>query len=111
MTTVRFLERGGRLYGFCASGHAGYAPEGEDIVCAAVSALTQSALLGLGEVLKAPVEWSRDEGKGALSAFVAESTEGTELLLRTLEAGLRNIAGQYPDLVGIDYMQRRGKSC
>ncbi len=111
MTTVRFLERGGRLYGFEASGHAGYAESGEDIVCAAVSALTQSTLLGLGEVLKAPVEWSADEKKGALRAFVPESTEGTEILFRTLEAGLKNIAGQYPDWVGIDYMQRRGKSC
>jgi uncharacterized protein YsxB (DUF464 family) len=34
MTTVRFLRRGGRLYGFEAGGHAGYAPSGEDIVCA-----------------------------------------------------------------------------
>jgi hypothetical protein len=109
MTTVRFLRRGGRLYGFEAGGHAGYAPSGEDIVCAAVSALTQTALLGLLEVLKVPVEWKMDEEAGALSASVRESTEGTEVVLRTLEAGLLNIAGQYPDLVGIDYMQRREK--
>jgi uncharacterized protein YsxB (DUF464 family) len=107
MTTVRFLVQDGRLYGFRASGHAGYANSGEDIVCAAVSALTQTALLGLGEVLKVPVEWSADEEKGALSALIQEATEGTEIVLRTLEAGLTNIAEQYPDLVGIDYMQRR----
>ncbi len=111
MTTVRFLEASGKLYGFEAFGHAGYAPEGEDIVCAAVSALTQTTLLGLGEVLKIPVEWSADEDAGALRAFVKESNEGTELLLRTLEKGLQNISEQYPDLVGIDYMQRREKSC
>ena len=109
MTTVRFLRRGGRLYGFEAGGHTGYAPSGEDIVCAAVSALTQTALLGLGEVLKVPVDWKVDEKTGALSAFVQESTDGTEVVLRTLEAGLMNIAEQYPDLVGIDYMQRREK--
>lgn len=109
MTTVRFLRQGGRLYGFTADGHAGYAPSGEDIVCAAVSVLTQTALLGLGEVLKVPVEWKMDEEAGTLSAFVRESTEGTEVVLRTLEAGMKNIAGQYPDLVGIDYMQRREK--
>jgi uncharacterized protein YsxB (DUF464 family) len=107
MIAVRFLEHGGRLYGYEAGGHAGYAPSGEDIVCAAVSALTQTALVGLLEVLKAPVEWSVDEKKGALSARIGESSEGTELILRTLEAGLKNIAGQYPDLIGIDYMQRR----
>jgi uncharacterized protein YsxB (DUF464 family) len=109
MTTVRFLERGKRLYGFQAGGHTGYAPSGEDIVCAAVSALTQTALLGLLEVLKVPVEWTVDEEAGALSATIRESTDGTEVVLRTLEAGLRNIAEQYPDLIGIDYMQRREK--
>ena len=111
MTTVRFLEAGGRLYGFTARGHAGYAPSGEDIVCAAVSVLTQTALLGLGEVLGVPVEWSRDDRAGALRASIRESTDGTEIVLRTLEAGLKNIAGQYPDQVGIDYMQRREKPC
>ena len=107
MTTVRFLKRGGRLLGFEAFGHTGYAPSGEDLVCAAVSALTQTTLLGLLEVLKVPVDWKTDEEQGALSAVVRESTDGTELLFRTLEAGLKNIAEQYPDLVGIDYMQRR----
>lgn len=109
MTTVRFLLAGESLVGFEARGHAGYAPSGEDIVCAAVSALTQTALLGLQEVLKVPVTWKADEEKGELTVRLRTSTEGTELLLRTLEAGLKNIAGQYPDLIGIDYMQRREK--
>ncbi len=107
MTRVRFLERDGMLLGYEVSGHAGYAQKGEDIVCAAVSALTQTALIGLSEVVKAPVDWSVDEKKARLSARVLKSSEGAQLILRTLEAGLRSIAEQYPDLVGIDYMQRR----
>ena len=37
MTTVTFLTEESRIIGFDAKGHSGYAEEGEDIVCAAVS--------------------------------------------------------------------------
>jgi uncharacterized protein YsxB (DUF464 family) len=33
-------------------GHAGYAPHGQDIVCAAVSAILQTAVLGLESVAR-----------------------------------------------------------
>ena len=35
------------ITGYKVSGHAGYSEEGSDIVCSAVSALTQAPLLGL----------------------------------------------------------------
>ena len=37
MTTVQFRMEGGRITGFDAVGHSGYAEEGTDIVCAAVT--------------------------------------------------------------------------
>ena len=37
MTTVTFYTEGSRITGFDASGHSGYAEEGGDIVCAAVT--------------------------------------------------------------------------
>ena len=37
--------------GFTVEGHADFKPKGEDIVCAAVSVLTQTALLGLGKYI------------------------------------------------------------
>ena len=37
MTTVTFHSEGSRLTGFEMKGHSGYAPQGEDIVCAALS--------------------------------------------------------------------------
>ena len=38
MTTVTFHSAQGRIDGFVVEGHSGYAEEGADIVCAAVSA-------------------------------------------------------------------------
>ena len=37
MTTVTFLTEEARIVGFDAQGHSGYAAEGEDLVCAAVT--------------------------------------------------------------------------
>ena len=51
MTRVEFFDQDGRITGFSCSGHSGYAEEGSDIVCAAISALTQGAVIGLKEVI------------------------------------------------------------
>ena len=67
MTTVTvFCEADGALSGFDCRGHADYAEAGEDIVCAAVSALTQGTLNGLLNVLKAPVAYKINEKDGVL---------------------------------------------
>ena len=47
MTTVVITHEGGFITGFTATGHTGYAEEGEGIVCAAVSAITRAAMMGL----------------------------------------------------------------
>ena len=47
MTVITVLKKHGRLVGFEAKGHSGYAEAGEDIVCAAVSAVMQTAVIGI----------------------------------------------------------------
>ena len=55
MTTVTFHMEGERIVGFTVQGHSGYADEGSDIICAAVTSavrLTECAVndvLGLGQ--------------------------------------------------------------
>ena len=44
MTKVEIFNQGGRINGFSVSGHSGYAEEGSDIVCAAVSILTTTCI-------------------------------------------------------------------
>ena len=56
-----FINQDGYIHGFQAKGHSGYAVHGEDIVCAAISALTQATVIGLTEVLKLEVEFSRKD--------------------------------------------------
>ena len=51
MTTVTFHMEGERITGFDAAGHSGYAPEGEDIVCAAVTSAVRLVEATVNDVL------------------------------------------------------------
>ena len=97
------LRRQGRTVGFTSAGHANYGEAGEDIVCSAISALTQTCYLGLVQVVGlkegAQVAVSIDETKG-MTCVLADDTSGeqlekAELLFLTMEAGLASIAEEY----------------
>ena len=45
MITITVKKRNGNYLEFVSKGHAGYAEEGQDIVCAAVSVLERGTLL------------------------------------------------------------------
>ncbi len=111
--TVAFFRRpDGALTGYRAEGHTGYAEAGEDIVCAAVSALTQTTLNGLKNVLKAPVMFDIDDQAALLEArLTPEASEAqvrqAQLLLQTLLEGLQAIERSYPRNVRIFFEERR----
>lgn len=101
-----------RRVGFLVRGHAGYRPRGQDIVCAAVSALTQAAVMGLEEFLS---EKPRVEiAEGRLQCLLPERMsltdwEKAEVILGTLELGLEAIAESYKRFVRLK--SRRWEGC
>ena len=112
-TTVTFVRRSdGALIGYQTEGHTGYAHAGADIVCAAISALTQTVLNGLENVLKAPMKSEIDDQRAFIEAeLTPEATEDqiqqAQLLLVTLLEGLQAIQRGYPRNVRIIFKERR----
>ena len=51
MITVSIEYRDEQIVAFTITGHAGYAAPGQDIYCAGVSAIAQTAVLGLARAL------------------------------------------------------------
>ena len=51
MTTITFRNEGGRIIGFDSQGHSGYAEEGADIVCAAISSTISLVDVTINDVL------------------------------------------------------------
>ncbi|HOG01226.1 MAG: hypothetical protein BWY35_01575 [Firmicutes bacterium ADurb.Bin248] len=98
MTQVTFFRSGGRMAGFEARGHTGCAPEGEDIVCAGISALTQTALAGIREYLGIGCAWEIADGyiACALPSDIDEAAwRDAEIILETMALGLKSIADTY----------------
>lgn len=109
MVRVELYQAGpGELIGFRAVGHAGYAPPGEDIVCAGVSALTQACVLGLKDHLKLPVVLKAEHGllECRLPREIPpEARAPAQAILETMVLALREIEkehGRYFALISLD---------
>ena len=106
MTTVTFCSEGSRIVGFEVKGHSGYAPKGEDIVCAAITSavrLTECAIndvLGLEAAVKV-----RDKDASItlkLPSSLGQTNESTcQALLTALMVHLVQLAEEYPDYISV----------
>ena len=85
---------------FTLSGHAGYAEEGADIVCAAVSAMA-NLVCNAAEAFGAQAEVQVDEGTAALSYRLTQRCEEAEKLLEVFYEELRQLESQYPENIRI----------
>lgn len=92
------------MVGFRVTGHANTAPHGHDIVCAGVSALTQTAVLGLDRQLKRKIHLAIANGN--LKMDLLDNPDAlTDAILETMLIGLTEIGKQYPKSIRI--LERR----
>ena len=61
MTKIVFFRSGGSFYGFEEHGHSGYADAGEDVLCAAISAMTMLIINTIEVAYASDVEYTIDE--------------------------------------------------
>jgi len=101
MTEVVFREDSRqRLSSVFAAGHAEQGTHGEDIVCAAISALLQAAWAGLTEVAGVAVEGRREPGDLEMRwPEAARDRVDVVAILRTAELAIAQIARQEPRAV------------
>lgn len=95
-----FGENGGAA-GFTVRGHAGNAPAGEDIVCAAVSSAVYMAANTITEVLRLTPSITEREGLLTLR-LGAEQTEAAQVILQGLWLHLTALSEQYPDFIQVE---------
>jgi uncharacterized protein YsxB (DUF464 family) len=88
----------GKIRSFFAQGHSDFSYSGKDIVCAAVSALLQSAVLGLTHHLPDKTHFSIKEGDLACSLRDPSKEEeiAAQAILQTLTLSLYAIKEIYP---------------
>ena len=108
MTNVVFLMSNEGIRGFRITDHTGDADHGQDIVCAAISALGQTAVMGLQDVVG--VDCSVEIRDAFLCCelpkkLTNEKWSESQVLLQTLMKGLTAIQAEYPDYLRIREVQ------
>ena len=107
MLEVRFRrDSRNRLSSVFAAGHALQGEPGEDVACAAVSALLQAAWAGLTNVAQVTVSGRRDSGDFAMT-WPAECRDRDDVraIVATAELAIEQIAKQYRG--AIRYLRER----
>ena len=106
MTTVTFFSEGSRIAGFEVKGHSGYAPEGEDIVCAAVTSAVRLTECAVNDVLglEASVKVREKDASITLKlpATLGQTNESTcQTLLAALRGHYVQRAEEYPENITV----------
>ncbi|MFZ5949215.1 MAG: ribosomal-processing cysteine protease Prp [Candidatus Rifleibacteriota bacterium] len=100
MIVIEFPEPDGNLARLVVKGHSGSAPKGQDIVCAAVSALVQTMAGGIQDSLKADVNGQLENGDASLKIKVdPQHAEALKLVCKVFRFGFQKICESYPEHV------------
>ena len=81
------------------TGHANYAEHGKDIVCSAVSALTQTLIESIETLTNDKIEYSISPG--TVDIKYMNLSERAKLLVDSFFIGVQMIADEYKDYVKI----------
>ena len=93
---IEIRHDGGKV---TVKGHANYAEPGQDIVCAAISTLSQVFVASVEELTAAKIKTAQTGGY--MEIVIEESTERAQVLLDSFLLGCRMIADEYPDNVRV----------
>ena len=94
MITVTVSKKNNSYISFTSKGHAGYAEEGQDIICAAVSTLIINTANSLELLSKDEISEQEDDGFASFQFTKPISDKGM-LLMDSLILGLTQIEDSY----------------
>ena len=104
MTRCEFFTENDRITGFSVSGHSGYAEAGQDIVCAAISAVVTMAEATINEVCgaKAKVRVKEEDARVTLTLPAScDEEETVQAVLAGMMLTLCSMRDDYPDYIEV----------
>ncbi len=107
MTKIVFIKQGEDFVRITSEGHTGYACQGEDIVCAALSALVQGAALGIMQVVGVKADYRVDQNKGSLSLALPKNLgkdkqHDCNVIIKTLLASVSDLQKGYSEYIEVE---------
>ena len=104
MTRCEFFTEGDRITGFSISGHSGYAEAGQDIVCAAISAVVTMAEATINDVCgaKAKVRVKDEQARITLTLPAScDEEDAVQAVLSGMMLTLLSLREDYPDYIEV----------
>lgn len=105
MTDITITKKNGSIVEVECVGHTGFGEEGEDILCAGLSTVVQSTLLGLLQVAGINVKYSTGEGslRFTLPANLSSSQRhDADVLLNTMLLAIDDFYTEYSDYINLE---------
>lgn len=97
MIQVEIQYSGTSISGLEVTGHADLSAAGTDILCAAVSVLSENLGSSLALLLKIPVDIEKRKGFYSVRVEQSKLSAGTDLLFHSALLGLRVLSEQFPN--------------
>lgn len=103
MVTVDFKKKSCNLVSVTLKGHAESVDEGYDLVCCAVSSISQTILIGIVEVLKLKIDYSIDDGflSFSLEDLSIDEIKECQVLMETMLLGLKSVELNYDEYIKV----------
>lgn len=107
MTNVTIEKKGNSIKKVVCDGHTGYGVEGEDIVCAALSSIVQTALMGILMVAGVNISYDRDDSKGFLSFEIPsgldkQTQHDVDVITSTMLLGISDLNEGFSDFIELE---------
>lgn len=107
MTTVKIFKENNSIIKLEADGHTGYGEEGEDIVCASLSSVIQTALMGLLQVAIIDVKYEIHDMGAYLKFELPKQLDETQrhdadVILNTMLCGITDLVEGYSDYIELE---------
>lgn len=111
MTDITITKKANRIVAVECVGHTGYGEEGEDIVCAALSSIVQTALMGLLTVARVKVDYHRDDNAGKLVFGLPENLSDEKkrdasVILDTMLCGVCDLREGFSDFINLEVKEQ-----
>ncbi len=106
MTIITLKRQQNSIIQVECKGHTGFARNGEDIVCASVSSIVQTALLGLIEVANIKVDYTKNDDQGYLKFDIKdldkEKRHDADVILETMVKGIKDLESGFSKYVKLE---------
>ena len=107
MTKVVILKKNDRIFEVECDGHTNYGEKGEDIVCASLSSIVQTSVLGLLMIAELELDMKRDDERGYLRFTLPEKLNEKQIvqssaILDTMLCGISDLYENFSDFIELE---------